>query len=118
MIIKLAINIPLSHLHGDTKELNSMKKNAKGILYTIKDMQTEDREAMNKNASIFNHPKAMQTKQAVSSFTPKHLASSVKAFHPASTSSNKHLIANAKQEATSGTPKTKWWAKMEKAQLN
>lgn len=68
--------------------------------------------------AIFNHIKDKQTAQAQSNCTPNHLTSTIKSFHPASASSNKHLIANAKQEATSGVPKTKWWAKMEKAQLN
>ena len=51
MIIKLAINIPVSHLKGDGKELASMKKKAKGILSTITEMQAEDKEAMQKHAA-------------------------------------------------------------------
>lgn len=51
MIIKLAINIPVSHLKGDGKELASMKKKAKGILDTITEMQAEDKDAMRKHAA-------------------------------------------------------------------
>ena len=71
-----------------------------------------------KLATIFNVPASQQVVAAKSNFSPKHLESVVKKFHPASTSSNAPLIENAKQQATSGIPKTKWWAKMQKAQLN
>lgn len=72
-----------------------------------------------KLATIFNVPAQQQAAIAAkSNFYPKHLETKVKNFHPASTSSNAPLIENAKQQATSGIPKTKWWAKMEKAQLN
>lgn len=39
------ITIPDSHLKGDHKELESMKKKAKGILATVNDMQKEDKQA-------------------------------------------------------------------------
>jgi hypothetical protein len=71
-----------------------------------------------KLAEIFNIPLKQQNESAKPNFTPIHLTNEVKKFHPASTTSNNPLIQNAKKEACSGVPKTKWWKKMEKAQLN
>lgn len=71
-----------------------------------------------KLATVFNVPDIQQRKAAKHNFTPIHLEKEVKSFHPASTKSNNILIAESKKEATSGVPTTKWWKKMEKAQLN
>lgn len=65
MIIKLAINIPASHLKGDGRELASMKKKAKGILHTISEMQAEDKEAMQKKAGL---PPGVDPSQFVKAF--------------------------------------------------
>ena len=71
-----------------------------------------------KLAAIFNPMKLKQLKMAKPDFTPKPLTSFVKKFHPASASSNAILNAEGKQEAVTGIPKTKWWKKMERVQLN
>lgn len=49
MIIKLAsITLPDSHLKGDHRELESMKKKAKGILHDVEKMEEDDAEAKHK----------------------------------------------------------------------
>ena len=67
-----------------------------------------------KTAEIFNPMNANQVSKAAKSFTPGHLASEVKKFHPASTSSNAIFVAESKKEASSGIPTTKWWKKINK----
>jgi hypothetical protein len=45
-IVKLALNIPISHLKGDTKEINEIREDAKKIVKVTKKMNAEDKEAM------------------------------------------------------------------------
>ena len=71
-----------------------------------------------KLADHFNPTNDKQLKQAAPSFTPNDKKSIVSKFHTASIKSNAPFIADAKQKPVSGIPKTKWWKKMEKAQLN
>jgi hypothetical protein len=71
-----------------------------------------------KFADHFNPMNEQQLNKAKPSFTPGSLKSLVKKFHPASTKPNTEFTNEAKKMPTSGVPKTKWWSKMEKAQLN
>ena len=73
-----------------------------------------------KLAEHFNPMNDQQLSKAKKSFTPNDTdcKNIVKSFHPASTKPNSEFLQEAKKMPTSGVPKTKWWAKMEKAQLN
>ena len=71
-----------------------------------------------KLAVIFNPVKMKEMELAKTDFTPAPLKNFVKKFHPASAASNKTLNMEAKQEAVTGIPKTKWWDRMERTQKN
>lgn len=71
-----------------------------------------------KFADHFNPSNMKQVESAHPAFTPASCKTMVKKFHPASTTPNTEFIQGSKVESDSGVPKTKWWAKMEKAQLN
>jgi hypothetical protein len=45
-LFKQALEIPVSHLKGDAKEINEMRRLAKKIIKITKDMNKEDNEAM------------------------------------------------------------------------
>lgn len=45
-LFKQAIEIPISHLKGDGKEINEIRSLAKRIVKITKDMNKEDAEAM------------------------------------------------------------------------
>jgi len=44
-LIKLALNIPLSHLKGDTKEIKEIRQAALKIVKVTKEMNKEDSKA-------------------------------------------------------------------------
>lgn len=44
-IVKLALNIPMSHLKGDTKEIKEIRDSAQKIVKVTKEMNKEDKEA-------------------------------------------------------------------------
>jgi hypothetical protein len=45
-LFKQAIEIPITHLKGDTKEIDEMRSLAKRIIRITKDMNSEDKQAM------------------------------------------------------------------------
>lgn len=45
-LIKLALNIPISHLKGDQKEFKQIIDHANKIVKITKEMNKEDKEAM------------------------------------------------------------------------
>lgn len=71
-----------------------------------------------KLAEHFNPANTNQLEKAKKSFTPSEHTGLVKKFHPSSVKPNTEFLNEAKKVPQSGIPKTKWWAKMEKAQLN
>jgi len=71
-----------------------------------------------KLAEHFNPINEQQLNKAKPSFTPTSEKSIVAAFHTASVKPNTEFLQNAKKMPVSGIPKTKWWKKMQKAQLN